>query len=313
MGRPDQLIKRIFREETAVATGHRVRFEVPSEIPTGALTPDGRLTRVVAPAQVATLEPPWCHLRAEALADFKMPGDHSDRPALARAELRRWAQWVARLETSPDAGADLDPRDLATWLIVPHKPAWLDADVLRGVLTVTAAGPGCWRIGPRDHDVLWIAANELPLRPELLPFLVARSGRPLVEFLLWAETLKGPDWIAGVLQDLPMATELYENLHIPTDPEEQRLIHNEVLRRWLRLAPEGGDEVRREGVREGVEEGLQPLRHQVERRLGRRLDAAEQVVLRERLATVGADRLGDVVLDLDAATLAAWLADPAAR
>jgi len=33
-----------------------------------------------------------------------------------------------------------------------------------------------------------------------------------------------------------------------------------------------------------------------------------------RLTTHGADRLGDVVLDLtDAAALAAWLADPAAR
>jgi hypothetical protein len=55
------------------------------------------------------------------------------------------------------------------------------------------------------------------------------------------------------------------------------------------------------------------LQHQFERRLSRRLNPSEQAILRQRLATLGADRLGDVVLDLDAATLSAWLADPAAR
>lgn len=36
-------------------------------------------------------------------------------------------------------------------------------------------------------------------------------------------------------------------------------------------------------------------------------------VLRARLATLGAERLGDVVLDSDAEALVAWLGDPAAR
>jgi hypothetical protein len=55
------------------------------------------------------------------------------------------------------------------------------------------------------------------------------------------------------------------------------------------------------------------LQHQFERRMSRRLTPSEQAILRERLATLGADRLGDVVLDTDAATLSAWLADPSAR
>jgi hypothetical protein len=82
-----------------------------------------------------------------------------------------------------------------------------------------------------------------------------------------------------------------------------------VLRRWLRLAPEAADEA----IQKGIEQGLQPLRHQIERRLGRRLDAAEQAVLLRRFATVSGDRLGDIVLDLSADALAAWLADPDAR
>jgi hypothetical protein len=251
---------------------------------------------------------------ARALGLIKMPGDHCGRAALARAELRRWARWVGRLEAAeqsggPDATADLDPRDVATWLVVPHRPRWIEADVGRGILTVTLAGAGCYRLGPRDHDVLWIAANELPLRVDLLPFLVARSGNALVEFVRWAANVRGPDWILSVLQDLPMASELYEDLHVPTDPEEQRRIHTEVLRRWLRAAPEAADEV----LERGRQEGLQPLRHLFERRLGRRMDAAEQAVLQQRLATLGADRLGDVVLDLDANALATWLKDPSAR
>jgi hypothetical protein len=58
-----------------------------------------------------------------------------------------------------------------------------------------------------------------------------------------------------------------------------------------------------------VQQGLQPLQHLYERRLNRRLTDAERVILRQRLTTLGADRLGDVVLDLDSVTLAAWLAD----
>ena len=202
MAGPDQLIKDLFRTETAPATGQRVRFEVPAEVATRSLTPDGRLTRAVASAQLASLPAPLCLLRAEALIDFKMPGDHVGRAALARADLRRGARWVALLEeaqgsTTPDAAAQLDPRDFATWVVAPHWPRWLEGDLRRGVLTVEDVGPGCRRIGPHDHDVLWIAANELPICPELLPFLFVRSGRPMVELLTWAAKVRGPGWVAG--------------------------------------------------------------------------------------------------------------------
>src|SRR5262249_5178913 len=122
MAAPDQFIKDLFRAETAPATGNRVRFEVPPEVATRALTPDGRLSRPVASAQLASLPPPLCHLRGEALADFKMPGDHVGRAALARADLRRGARWVSLLEEAqgahpPDAAAQLDPRDFSTWVV----------------------------------------------------------------------------------------------------------------------------------------------------------------------------------------------------
>ena len=39
-------------------------------------------------------------------------------------------------------------------------------------------------------------------------------------------------------------------------------------------------------------------------------DAAHEITLRDRLATGGPARLGDVVIDLDAADLDAWIKDP---
>ncbi len=66
------------------------------------------------------------------------------------------------------------------------------------------------------------------------------------------------------------------------------------------------------GEARGEARGLGPLVYQFERRLSRMLEETERAVLRERLATMGSARLGDVVLDLDAAALDAWLRDPSA-
>ncbi len=76
---------------------------------------------------------------------------------------------------------------------------------------------------------------------------------------------------------------------------------------------EGLDAGRKEGLdagrKEGLDAGLGPLHHQFVRRLGRALSLAEHNELVRRLDTLGAARLGDVVLDLPPEALAAWLAD----
>jgi hypothetical protein len=46
--------------------------------------------------------------------------------------------------------------------------------------------------------------------------------------------------------------------------------------------------------------------------LRRTLSVSEQAVLHQRLMALGADRLRDIVIDLDAVGLGTWLADPAA-
>ncbi len=66
---------------------------------------------------------------------------------------------------------------------------------------------------------------------------------------------------------------------------------------------------RAEGRAEGQAKGwLQALAHQLERRLGRRLKPRERTRLSERLSAEGHAKIGDLILDLSAEDLAAWLA-----
>jgi hypothetical protein len=70
-----------------------------------------------------------------------------------------------------------------------------------------------------------------------------------------------------------------------------------------------GDLIQRSKA-EGRTEGLQPLAHLFERRLGRALTSGERAMLVERLLEQGAERVGDVVLDLPPDELATWLSTP---
>ena len=82
--------------------------------------------------------------------------------------------------------------------------------------------------------------------------------------------------------------------------ESARIIYEEAQRR----AEQRG---RREGEQRGRREELREL---FARRLLRELDARESVLFVQRCERLGFGRLGEVVLDLDAKQLAAWLANP---
>ncbi len=118
--------------------------------------------------------------------------------------------------------------------------------------------------------------------------------------VLPGQTLTAP----GVLQNPVRVEALYDR-----DAAHEAALHNLLQRQGY----ESLDAVRAEGRSEGREEGLGPLEHQFERRLGRSLTGDERATLRARLGTHGPRRLGDVVLDLDAPSLGAWLAASDAR
>lgn len=311
MGRPDQLAKRVLQEETSKVTANRVTVEVPPEVPVGALQPDGVVRVAFAPG-LDELDAPWSTLRHEATLDMKMPGDHTGRSSFARCELRRHARWVQHLESKP-APTSPDPRDFAMWVAAPHLPQWLRDDAARGTLTLVSFAPGCWRVGPHDHDALWIAANELPLREDLLPLLIARSGKPLIEFLGWSMSVRGPEWVRKVIQDMRMSADTAEeSLVYPDDEAEQTLIKTRLTKRLLECYPAAANEILEKAREEGVEKALAAITRQFERKLARTLSKAEHQVLLSRLDTHGPERLGDVVLDLQPVELDAWLSDPLA-
>lgn len=79
------------------------------------------------------------------------------------------------------------------------------------------------------------------------------------------------------------------------------------------MYPDAANEILEKAREDGVEKALGSLTRLFERKLSRTLDAAEHATLVPRIDTHGAARLGDVVLDLSAVELDAWLRDPAAK
>ena len=117
------------------------------------------------------------------------------------------------------------------------------------------------------------------------------SGWRLIELLLAYMAKAVPDMTQDTLQEFGQMAGL--------DPE---IVEGSLAWKCIQ-----------EGRQEGRDEGLAPLVRLFQRRLSRELVATERALLSGRLATMGPERLGDVVLDLDREQLEAWLADPAAR
>lgn len=318
MGDADQFIKGIFHTETSSVTHDAVRFEAGPEIATPWLSPDGILTWVRRAVRVGEVIAPWTLFCFRAVVDFKMEGDHLDAVALARVELRRLAAWVQSIE-GDDTEDPTAPQRCATLVVAPHLPEWLASPPRRGPLTLEGVSPGCYVIGPRDHAVVWVAANKLPLHESLVPFLWARSGRPRVEFVRWLAGVRGVPSVVAVIQRHPMGAQIAKQL-VET-PEEHEVIRQrglEMARILFEGYPEFANEVRRDaeekGVERGVGQGVERTMVQLfSRRLARALTRDERATLTARIVTLGVDRVGEVVLTDDADALARWLADPAAQ
>lgn len=184
-----------------------------------------------------------------------------------------------------------------------HVPA-----LLREARQVVRLAPGVHDVWPGPFSFLWIAANELPLHDALIPFLIARTGSALDKLGRWVKSRRPPPWLLRMIQFLPMPMPVQDEVlrylgMVATDPEV-RARQRYVARRLVEMTPEVRDEI--------LERGLGPVVHLFERRLGRALTEQEHALLRSRLDRLGASRLGDVVLDLSAEALGAWLADPEA-
>ncbi|WP_437508337.1 hypothetical protein [Sorangium sp. So ce1099] len=235
---------------------------------------------------------------------YETPG-----PGELRGCIRKQLQWHHELERRA-GGALPFPR---LCLLSSGRPATvLDAFGFAPV----PGRPGLYRTAPGWRVDLVVIA-ELPRTREtlLLRLLGARAvlRDAIREFAAlpddaWERSIALP-WLVRLLFEIPHEASACAAL----DTEEEELV-KEVQQWFEQLKQSLRDEVRKEALQEGLKQGqLRTLARQLEKKLGRSLDDAERAVLAERFDRLGPDRLDDVLLELPAGALAAWLADPAAR
>lgn len=191
------------------------------------------------------------------MLELKLAGNHLDRAAVERALLRRQARQVQRVEEREEH-EDQDPSWLGEehlWLVAPYLPTWL-AEMRRPM----QFAPGCYWVDPQWRQFLWIAANELPLVDELIPFLLARSGQALDEFGQWVASRRPLDWVLTMLEHLSMSRptrqELLERFAKVDDPEIEAR-RQEILEALLEGSPKTQQRLIDEGLEKGLEKGLQ--------------------------------------------------------
>lgn len=110
--------------------------------------------------------------------------------------------------------------------------------------------PGCYWVEPRWRRFLWIAANELPLLDELIPFLMARSGKALDAFGHWVAPRRPVNWVLTMLEFLPMSMSTREDLlwrFGPKDDPEIEARRQHILRVLLEMSPGTKQELIEEG------------------------------------------------------------------
>jgi hypothetical protein len=299
LGALDQFIKDVFEEETPLATKDGFRFEVPPETKTTELHADGMLY-VVNAEKVKALPSPWSLMTTDQLVlEFKMQGDKLDRYQYERAILRRQAAQVEYLKKYPD---DKNPIQLQLWIVTGYVKTWLQEK--KYILSQVA--PACYRLEPSFYEIYLIASNELePLREDLIPFLVTRTGQKLVEFCKWLLDVR-PERCEELLELAPMSDAQYEEIMNQLKEPEMA----ERLRRKRRFAETMAEVT---GLQEELQQeaNKKTLTHQFEKRLARPLTEAERAQFQEKLGRLGAERISDVVLELGKDALASWLSDPA--
>jgi hypothetical protein len=294
VGQPDQFAKRTFEDETARITHGAVTWKDPPEVSLTHVQGDGRFL-VRRSRRRLRLAPPWEYVRGhdEISLEIKMAGEHLGLTAIERILLRRQARQVERVEDPEAPFSGQGP----IWVVAPHV-----SEVLRKVWTVHRTAPGCYQVGPFVFPFVWIAANELPLRDDLVPFLVARSGRALDDFGRWVATRRPAEWVLDMVQYTAMSSSARVQVanSIETDEPEVRARQRHLVEILLAKDPELqqglADQWRKEGHKEGRKEG---------RRKGQLAEA--RAILRRVLARRGLDLAADEETRIDTCTTLATL------
>ena len=165
-------------------------------------------------------------------------------------------------------------------------PKWLQA-----LRKPVCFAPGCYRIDPHGQSFLWIAANELPLLDELIPFLLARSGQALDDFCRWVAPRRPLDWVLRMLEYLPMSMPTQEELLRRFGPVDDPVIEGRrqrILDFLLETSPQKKQQLRQEGQLTATRASL-------------------RLVLANRQLTLSKDDGARIDACTDLATLERWL------
>jgi hypothetical protein len=174
---------------------------------------------------------------------------------------------------------------------------------------------GVYAIAPNGIGLYLVAIPELPKERSTLALRLLGRGSVLREALDELKQLPDTAWERRMFPILVSWHLVIESKREHSPDEEDfmtaaRDLLKQMEQQWIEKGIQQGTE---RGIEKGIDKALAPLIHLFERKLGRTLSASDRATLVERLDRVGPDRLGDVVLDLPAEQLAAWLADPDAR
>jgi hypothetical protein len=249
--------------------------------------------------------------------------------ALLRAK-RRARAIAARAKRHPSRrppaeAAFASPPMPVLWILSSGRPE----GALEGFAFAPLEGwpPGVYSTAQPEVPVRLVVLGELPPTRDTLPLRLMGRGATAERAAWDLGALPRDAWERRILE--PAMISLQKKIeraqasgHL-TEEEREILVNGQKLidaienRGWERGRSEGRQQGQREGrqqgQREGRQQGLEPVVHQFGRKLGRPLTERQRATILRRLDTLGPDRLGDVVLDLDAAALAAWLANPRAQ
>lgn len=299
MPKLDELGKKVFAEETPAATKGALLFHRPQRVPIESAETDGVLL-VQRPKELSSLIAPWSLYpkhTPELLVELKMRGDYVTREKFKRALLQRQA-WECYRHQLDEHYA----HDIPMWIVSATLPGWLSS-----YTTLTKLSAGCYTVGSGFFSLTWIASNELPLEPSLLPLLLTRDGAHLDEFFRWVarNQHKELSWIEPILGTFSMPKNFLKEISdlYPNDPE--------LKKQWGVLAelaleenPDLKDKLQKDGIARG-ERGL--LQRMLQFKLGRTLELAEENRFDDELTRIGTDATYQLINASDQKALGAWL------
>lgn len=287
----DAFGKSLIADEMKTILAGKVSFtpDVKTHVSSRELDGLFRLKTSTPKAQLLKLPHPWPLFTDKEVAfELKMKGDHLDKVAFKRAMLQRAAYEVNLYDTSKFRG------DVMQWILAPRLPGWLSQSA-----KITNVAKGVERIEASFFPLYWISANELPLHTSLFPFLIAREGKPLEDFVTWASSQRSRNWIKVFMEVLGM-NDLFVHKILSALPKNAGTRNKKTSLLITRSYVDENPEVRQE-----IE--AEELLRLLQKKLGQPNTKAIEKAFLEKIDTEGKDAVEDQLLTASKADLEAWL------